>query len=377
VVRAHAAAVLGHAGAGEVDPERDFLELGFDSLSAVELRNRLSAATGLRLSPMAVFDSKNPGALAEALHAELVTGAGAGAGPHPPDGPGGTAQAQEADTLAQLFRAAVLSDNTVKAFDLLRAVAELRPRFTGAGDFGAVPEGVRLADGPGEPVLIGISTPMATGGPHQYARLAAPFRGSRPVITLTCPGFAAGEPLPESTDAVTDYLCEAVLRAADGRPFVLLGYSSGGTLSYATAGRLEQERGVRPAGVVLMDTFRVDTQDRDQGRLMEQLTIGLVEKDSAYGMFHSSALSAMNRYFDLVPRFALPPVAAPVLFLGATESFMPPGVLPAGDDSWRARPWDPAHTLVELPATHFSMIEEQAAAAGAAVAEWLSAHALV
>ncbi|MET8584708.1 type I polyketide synthase [Streptomyces collinus] len=365
LVRAHAAAVLGHDSARAVDPERDFLELGFDSLAAVELRNRLTAATGLRLSPMAVFDNKNPTALARRLHTDLSLPPAAATAP----GAGGTP-----DTLAELFRAAVLSDQVIKGFDLLRAVSDLRPRFTCAADFGPLPAGVRLADGPQDPVLIGISTPMATGGPHQHARLAAAFRGKRPMVTLTNPGFAAGEPLPDSTDAVIDYLAEGVLRAAAGRPFVLLGYSSGGTLAHATAGHLERAREIRPAGVVLMDTYRVDLEDRDQGRLMEQLTVGLVQKDQAFALFHSSALSAMNRYFDLVPRFTLEPLEAPVLFVGATESFMPSGTAGDGDD-WQAKPWDPAHDHATVRATHFSMIEDHAAEAGALVEDWISRHA--
>ncbi|MGV9641061.1 type I polyketide synthase [Streptomyces sp. NPDC003514] len=366
MVRAHAAAVLGHDSAQAVDPERDFLELGFDSLAAVELRNRLTAATGLQLSPMAVFDNKNPTALARHLRADLSL---------PPAAV--PAAGEAADTLAELFRAAVLSDQVIKGFDLLRAVADLRPRFTRAADFGPLPDGVRLADGPEEPVLIGISTPMATGGPHQHARLAAAFRGKRPMITLTNPGFTAGEPLPDTTDAVVDYLAESVLRAAGDRPFVLVGYSSGGTLAHATAGHLERVREVRPAGVVLMDTYRVDLEDRDQGRLMEQLTIGLVRKDQAFGLFHSSALSAMNRYFDLVPRFTPEPLEAPVLFVGATESFMPPGTEAGADgDDWRAKPWDPAHHYATVRATHFSMIEDHAAEAGALIEEWISRHAL-
>ncbi|HEX4306156.1 MAG TPA: SDR family NAD(P)-dependent oxidoreductase [Solirubrobacterales bacterium] len=67
VVRAEAAAVLGHASGQAVDPERSFRDVGFDSLAAVELRNRLTKVTGRQLSATVVFDYPNASALGEFL----------------------------------------------------------------------------------------------------------------------------------------------------------------------------------------------------------------------------------------------------------------------------------------------------------------------
>ncbi|MBL1102777.1 type I polyketide synthase, partial [Streptomyces coffeae] len=67
-----AATILGHSGIDAIPPAQPFQELGFDSLTAVELRNQLTAATGLSLAPALVFDHPTPSALATYLRAELM-----------------------------------------------------------------------------------------------------------------------------------------------------------------------------------------------------------------------------------------------------------------------------------------------------------------
>lgn len=72
IIRAHGAAVLGHDSPEAVGVDQPFMDLGFDSLSAVEFRNRLKSSTGAKLPTTVVFDYPTPGALAGYLRQQIA-----------------------------------------------------------------------------------------------------------------------------------------------------------------------------------------------------------------------------------------------------------------------------------------------------------------
>src|SRR6202044_1119978 len=80
LVRSHAAAILGHGSAGDVAAGRAFRALGFDSLTAIELRNQLNTATGLTLPSTVVFDYPSPLLLARQVITALLGAESAGPG---------------------------------------------------------------------------------------------------------------------------------------------------------------------------------------------------------------------------------------------------------------------------------------------------------
>ncbi|WP_404870388.1 type I polyketide synthase [Kitasatospora griseola] len=370
LVLAEAAEVLGHADSGALSATAPFLSVGFDSLTAVELRNRLAAATGVRLRPSAVFDSATPAALAARLAAEVRTDDT----PRPEAAPAtgadaAGAEAADADPASVLFRRACALGRIDEGIALLKHASALRPAFHSGSDLaaaGAGPRLLRLNERADAPVLVCFGSVVALGGAHQYARFASRFRDRYAVAALDAPGFTPEEELPADMSALLDLQATTLLRELSGRTLVLAGSSSGGTLAHGVAAELER-RGAGPAAVVLLDTYLSDNQGITQ--FNDVLLGGMFAREDRAAPMDGTRLTAMGGYFRLLDDWKPPAVRAPLLLVRASTPLGRPSA-DAGD--WRAS-WDGADTVVDVPGDHFSLMEQHVATTGDAVADWLDA----
>nr|WP_248782587.1 type I polyketide synthase [Kitasatospora setae] len=367
LVLAEAAGVLGHADAGALSATEPFLSVGFDSLTAVELRNRLAALTGVRLRPSAVFDSGTPAALAARLAAEARTEDA----PRPatPPAPGQQTDTDSAaDPASVLFRQACALGRIDEGIALLKNASALRPAFHDGGGLaatGAGPRLLRLNERADAPVLVCFGSIVALGGAHQYARFAARFRDRYAVAALDAPGFTPEEELPADMAALLDFQATTLLRELPGRTLVLAGSSSGGTLAHGVAAELER-RGAGPAAVVLLDTYLSDNQGITQ--FNDVLLGGMFAREDRAAPMDGTRLTAMGGYFRLLDDWKPPAVRAPLLLVRASTPLGRPSA-EAGD--WRSS-WAGADT-VDVPGDHFSIMEQHVATTGEAVADWLGA----
>jgi NAD(P)-dependent dehydrogenase (short-subunit alcohol dehydrogenase family) len=352
-VRSQVAAILGHPSAEAVDPERSFLELGFDSLAAVELLARLNRATGLQLPPNVAFDYPVPAALAGHIVESLASRRG-GEREQEPAGVGGT--------FSGMLRDARDGGDVAGFIAMTMSASKFRPTFNGGGEenpVGCIP----LASGPALPSLFCLPTIVAMSGPHQFGRLSRPFRDERGVAAVAVPGFLPGERLPATATAVVEAAAAAILEAAAGSPFALLGYSSGSVLALEIAAGLERA-GEPPTGVVLLDPvaadeksaagFQLDLLDRMLGDAPEQ----------QFSAADDTRLLAMGAYLRLFSGWVPPELEAPVLVARAADR---------GSDSLtgpEALPWAHAR-FVELPGDHFTILEEHAETTASAIDSWL------
>ncbi|MFD2470607.1 SDR family NAD(P)-dependent oxidoreductase [Amycolatopsis silviterrae] len=343
LVGAQVAAVLGHDET--VEPGRALPGMGFDSLTAVQLRNRLAELTGLTLGATLVFDHPTVADLAEFLNESFSD----------------TQETPAAgDPVARLFAEAVAAGRVPEGVALLGAAANLRPSFRESP--GARP--VQLADGPERPALLCVPSPAAMTGAVQYGRLAAPFRGERQFSVLSLPGFTADEPLPADLAALVASLADQAREAAGDEPFALLGYSSGGLLAEAVAAELART-GRAPAGVCLLDTYEIGGPAENAVHAMA----GEVLTRQDDGGFDRAQLTAMGRYLGLLATAGPPERQVPAVLLRSARSFGE-----AAGPAWQTT-WSRAGRVETVPGDHFSIVAEDAGSTASAVAAWLGSVA--
>ncbi|HUQ54788.1 type I polyketide synthase, partial [Lentzea sp.] len=353
LVRTHAAAVLGYSSADEITAETPFLELGFDSITGVELRNQLTALTGLDLPATLLFDQPSPLALAGHLARQLDSEPG-----------------QAGQSIGELYWNACGEGRFDEALSLAKAAASLRPSFGVGSALDHVPSPVKLASGAGTPALLCFPGFSAVSGPHEYAKFAAGLRGLRDVWALPEPGYVDGEALPEDLEALVLLHAEAVRRC--GVPAVLVGRSASGMLAYAVAHHLEQS-GEAPEAVLLMDSFSPGIS-RLRPWLEPSLMETVLAKESGFALRNDTRVTAMGRYHEFFSGWQPEPIATPTLLLRATEPYSDKLGEPVDDDTdWRAF-WETPHLTLDVPGSHFSILEGDSASTARAVQDWLSAN---
>jgi acyl transferase domain-containing protein/acyl carrier protein len=353
VVREHVAGVLGYDSAEEIEPDRALLELGLDSLGGVELRNRLSQATGLRLPATLAFDEPTPAALAEHVLRRVARrglqagddGAGVGAG-------GGT--------LTSLIRDSHARGTIVDVLPLLAEASKLRPALASAEELDGGVRLTQISAGGEPPRLICLPSFLVGAGPHQFARLASALGPRRSVAAISLPGFRRGEPVPATWAVAVDALAQSVRRAADGEPFALVGFSIGGALAHAVAEQLEHE-GSPPAGLILIDTYAPE-QD-GMGEVLSSVLGQILARDDELVAVDDDSLIAMGAYMRLFSEWEPGEVAAPTVLLRASR--------PLGQET-DLPDWQVPEDVVEVEGDHWALIEDASADTARAMEAWLA-----
>lgn len=334
------AAVLGHDSVDTIDTETSFRELGFDSLTSLELRNAVNQATGLRLPATVVFDRPAVGQLADYVYEQL--------GDLTSDAP---APSPQGGALVDLFRTAHETGRLDRAVELLVSAAQIRPAFEKPSTVAAFPG---RASGDEVPVVVCLPSMIALSGPHEYDGFAKELDGYD-VCLPPLPGFAPGEELPASLPALVDALSERAAERAGDRPLVLVGRSTGGWIAHEVARRLA-ERDVAPAAVVLIDTLDHPLDLDDLSMVADQIL------DEHNGQWLSDdRLIAMGGYVHVFDGWTPGELAVPTLLVRARERSGP-----------HDRPrWRSADSVVDVPGDHFTVLSEHAGSTARTVGQWL------
>ncbi|SER99935.1 polyketide synthase 12 [Lentzea xinjiangensis] len=341
LVRAHAAQILGHANADAVPADGPLREVGFDSLASQELRSRLTAATGVRLAPTAIFDLPTPQALARHLTEQTRA--------EPTDTDSTVTAGPTSRGPSALFAQACADGRHEAGLDLLAAAARMRPTFD--TDHAGTPALLTLDEGPATPTLLFVPSFLPDPNGHQYRQLCRYLREDRHSLLIPLPGYHDDQPLPASREALLAAMARQVSQEIGGTPYVLVGHSSGGWVAHHLATRLQHTDNA-PAALILLDV----PEKTDENMRRDALDRAATTLDPSQG---DTSLTAMAAYSHLYRGWAAEPAPLPTLFLHAE------------DDGFG----DPGHAGRTIPGNHFSIIDRHADTTAQAIDDWLDSIA--
>ncbi|MDN0196566.1 type I polyketide synthase [Streptomyces sp. S.PNR 29] len=368
LMRGDVAAVLGYPDAGALPAGKSFAELGFDSLMAVQVRNRLSMALRLRLSAAVVFEHPTAEGLARhvlgLLEDELPRTAGV------PE-PAGAGDGRPVQTLSSLYRRVCDAGQVVSAMHMLVTASYAVPTYDASSSRQHALPPLRRAEGPGGgPVVVffdGYHPPfLGPGG--GAAALHRCFQGDWDVLEFPHPGISEGAAVPDGRETLARTHAETVLRHAGGRPFVIVGSCTGGAVAHVVTRRLEA-LGAAPVGQVLLDTYLVHEGNRSTYWLLALPAsfVPSLEGDRSTGD-DDTALAAMGAYTRMFLGWDPEPVGTPTLLVRATQPT--PEMAAKAEADWRTS-WPLPHDRVDVPGDHFSLGQEHAPATVAAIRTWI------
>lgn len=373
VVYEHAAAVLGRDGAAGLDAGQAFADSGFNSLSAVELRNRLTAVTAVTLPATAIFDHPTPTELAQYLITQIDGhGSSAAAAANP---------AERIDALTDLFLQACDAGRDADGWKMVALASNTRERMSSPVRNNVSKNVALLADGISDVVVICIPTLTVLSDQREYRDIANAMTGRHSVYSLTLPGFDSSDALPQNADMIVETVSNAIIDVVGGScRFVLSGYSSGGVLAYALCSHLSVKHQRNPLGVALIDTYlpsQIANPSMNEGFSPNDTGKGLsrevIRVARMLNRLTATRLTAAATYAAIFQAWEPGRSMAPVLNIVAKDRIATvENLREERINRWRTAAAEAAYSVAEVPGDHFGMMSTSSEAIATEIHDWIS-----